>query len=81
MKTYARLVENVKHARESASYLRGKPYPLSFAARKSGRLTPEGKITQTYVDEEGKAGADFPKDLFGNLLLGSVEFKLVEKRP
>ena len=69
VKSYARLVENIKHADKRRAYLRRKTYSLCLAARKRSCLSAESKIFKSYAFQKSETGSDFFKNFTRYLLV------------
>ncbi len=77
MQADGRLVQNIQHARQPRTDLRGKPDALAFAARQGARGARQSEIFQAHIVEEFQPRADFLQDAGGDFLLLLVQI-LVE---
>ena len=79
MKPDRRLVKDIQHSRKSATDLRGKPYPLRFAARKRRGGAGKRKIIEPDVYQKFQPCADFFDYPFGNERFLFVKNERAEK--
>ena len=70
---YARLVENVQHARKPAAYLCGEPYALTLAAGKRGGRPREREIAESHVRKEAQTRVDLLENTLDYQLLRGCE--------
>ena len=75
----ARLVEDVQYAHQRGADLGGQTDALALTAREGGRSAGKGQIFQTDVAQKFQAGADFPDNQMGDLLLLLGQLQLVKK--
>ena len=68
-----RLVEHVKHARETAAYLGRESDPLEFAAGKAAGRPRHVEILKAHIHEKRHAGIEFAEQITGDLSVGGVE--------
>ena len=66
MKADRGLIQNIQNATEFGSDLGCKPYALPFAAGQGGSRPVERKISDSDIQQELHAVADFPQYLAGN---------------
>ena len=79
MQSYARLVEDVEHAHEPASYLRRQPDALRLSARQRTGRPAQRQIAQADVSQKVEARIDLFEDLIGDDRLALAELQLFEK--
>ena len=80
MQADARLVQNVKHAREPRADLARKPDALHLAARQRVGAAVQGEIAQTHVLKEGEAARDGRRQTLGHRSPALRELKSRERR-
>src|SRR5438128_5871225 len=69
MQTYARLVQNVKHAGQSGANLCRQPDPLRFAAAEWAAFAIERQVTEAYFDQKLQTRFNFAQDVDHDFLL------------
>ena len=73
------LVENVKHADQSAADLAGQANPLRLAAGERGRGAVERQILEPHVAQKAQPAANFLEHFGGDVCAGGILIELAEK--
>ncbi len=76
MKADRGLVEDVEHADESRTDLRGEPDALRFASGERCGRAVDRQVVETDVDEEAEPLADLLEDALADLRVAIVQVKL-----